>query len=507
MEEAAPVVIPNRWGNTVTPSAVAWTPAGWLVGEDAVRAEMSQPEQTWWDIKRKVGTSWRAKCGSEELHAERLLVPLISQLREDAEAFLHAFISACVLAVPACFTLAQRAGVARAAKMAGLDQVRIINEPTAAALAFNPQEIGNHRFLVVDFGAGTVDISAVESDGSVWQVLDSIGASDVGGYDFDIFLTDWLIERLGREGFDHNSATWRTLRKEAENIKIALSSVHSYEWRPLPIEGKPFPPLLIQREDLDRLIRFPIRRVIHLVHSMWEKYVPEHLLLVGGSGRIPLLRNLLEQEVARPEQLSLCAEESIVIGAALHSTSREERLLIDVLSQDIGILEENIFIPVIKRGTPIPTQARTIISPKVPGTLRLPVFQGEMGHELKGTVITTLELSHVVPGEEIVFKCFLDSSGMLRLSLVRGNGALFTVPPLALSDEHRQDNPRMGLRELEIALARISPLLTDSQEDLIANMFTQVTALGKDNAEAVEILETMLKELESGLDKTQEKTD
>ncbi|MCL1941217.1 MAG: Hsp70 family protein, partial [Synergistaceae bacterium] len=155
------IIIPNRWGALSTPSVVAYAENTFLAGEDAVKVESKYPEQTWWDIKRKIGTPWRAsyvKNGKAvEAKAEALIVPLLKLLREDAEAYLSEFIYSCVVTVPACFNSFQRASVLDAAREAGFSGgVKILNEPTAAALSVGNKE---GRYLVLDFGAGTADIS------------------------------------------------------------------------------------------------------------------------------------------------------------------------------------------------------------------------------------------------------------------------------------------------------------------------------------------------------------
>jgi molecular chaperone DnaK (HSP70) len=335
MQEARPVMIPNRWGRASTPSVVGWN-GDWIVGEDAVRLSLRGFDSVWWDIKRKVGSDFRALCGGKAYTAQDILVPLLCVLREDAEVFLGQFVSSCVLAVPACFSLLQREAITQAANAAGLREVRVVDEPTAAALVFGREG----RFLILDFGAGTADVSVVESEGGAWHVLESVGSEKISGYDFDLALAECLRERLRFDSLSLEDPRWRTLLLEAETAKIALSSCEVYEWRPPVMEFSALQneTFRIEREDLERMIRFSIRRLVHIVSRLWERHEPERLLLVGGSSRIPLLREILEKEVAPPERLSLCAEESIAAGAALCTQMGKGRLLLDALSGDIGFL-------------------------------------------------------------------------------------------------------------------------------------------------------------------------
>ena len=209
----------------------------------------------------------------------------------------------------------------------------------------------------MDFGAGTVDLSVVESDEGVWQVLESVGSDGIGGYDFDLALADWLRERLLLAPLPSSDSRWRALVMEAERVKVALSECLALDWTPLPLGGRALLPLTVRREELERLMRFPIRRLVHIVRRLWERHGPDHLLLVGGSSRIPLLREVLEREVARPERLSLCAEDAVVRGAALYTRSGRERLLLDILSGELTALWEGTALRVLPENSILPVRS------------------------------------------------------------------------------------------------------------------------------------------------------
>ena len=317
----SPVVIPNRWGRTSTPSIVAWD-EDWLVGEDAVRLFLRGSGSVWWNVKREAESDFVTSCGNVRYKAQDVLTPLLRALREDADVYLGRFVSSCVLAVPECFSPLQREAMIQAAETAGITNVRVVSEPVAAAFAFGREG----RFLILDFGAGVADISVVESNGSAWQILESLDGAKIGGCDFDLALAEWLQERLRLDRMSEDDPRWRTLILEAEAIKIALSSCLAYDWKPPSLACREFPVLRIEREELERMTRFSLRRLLNLVRRLWDKHQPECLLLVGGSSRIPLLREILEQEIARPERLSLGAEESIAIGAALYAVAGGELL-------------------------------------------------------------------------------------------------------------------------------------------------------------------------------------
>ena len=494
--DGRPVLIPNRWGRTNTPSIVGRDDSGWLVGEDALRASLQGLQYVWWDLKRKVGTDFKAVCGKKRYSPQELIVPLIAALREDAEAFLENFVSSCVLAVPACFSVAQRKAMVQAGLDAGLQEVGIVNEPTAAALSFG--ETG--RFLILDFGAGTVDISVVESEQGMLHVLESLGSSGIGGHDFDQALAEYLRERLLLPPLSLEDPRWRMLLAEAENIKIALSSAVSHVWTP-PAFGTQdgSPPIVVEREELERVIRFPIRRLVHTVRRLWEKHEPDRLLLVGGSSRIPLLSGILEREVARPTSIHLCPYESVALGAALHTRAGEEHLLIDALSGDIGILEDDRPRKVIASGTPLPTRAETTLTALRPGILEIPVFQnvGDFGE--RQIILSVLKIE-ADKGEELSLTFRLDSSGHLEVEVLRAGGEKTTLSPL---DIHRNSfhEPReswLFAQKLDRLKLRLTPLevsMTPEQQENLHLLVGQIESLQGD-AQALNVLEGLVRELE-----------
>ena len=313
-----PVIIPNRWGEISTPSFTGWD-GDWVVGEDAVRLFLLGSNSVWESAKRKIETDFTAVCGGARLQAQNIITPLFNALREDAEAFLGRFVSSCVLAVPAYFSPTQRELLTAAAEAAGITSVRMISEPVAAALAFGR----DGRFLILDCGASQSSISVVESYDGICRLLETSESANIGG-DLDLAMAGWLGERLRLGHMPENDPRQRALLLEAEAIKIALSSCHTYDWKPPALSN--IPVLQVEREELERTVRFSIKRITNMAGRLWEKHRPEYLLLVGGACRIPLLRDLLEQEIA-PEFFNFCAEESIATGAALHAFAGQERHL------------------------------------------------------------------------------------------------------------------------------------------------------------------------------------
>jgi len=486
------VVIPSRWGGFRTPSVTSWSSSGWLAGEDAMRAEMKSPSTTWWDVKRKLGTQWKARGGRTFFRAEDVLAPLLNLLREDAEAHLGEFISSCVLTVPASFSFAERAAAGRVARCAGFSSVRIINEPTAAALAFGV----NGKFLILDYGAGTVDITVVESENGVWQVLESTGTPASGGRDFDFALAALLNERMSIPKLDEDSPLFRTLLAEAEELKLLLTTCASYEWIPPP--GVSSPPVRVTRKELEELISPFVEEVSTMVLRLWRRHRPEKLLLVGGGSRIPMLRRLLEERVARPEHLNLCPDETVVTGAALYGATKENgRLLLDVLSQDLGILSaDGAPVPLLEKGAYLPVHAEQRFLSVGDGAFTIDVFQGRG----KGRrIIASIKTQEAKKDEEIALSFSVDSDGLLKIDIIRSDGSMYSVAPLELGEEtHSCEESTGELKELERRLAHLSVSLSTVQQERGAAILRMAKTLGEGEyyLEAFESLEKMISEME-----------
>lgn len=490
-EGRGPQVVTNRWGKRSTPSVTAWTEKGWTAGETAASGEMKYPSSTWWDLKRKVSTPWKGRCGRLAVSAEEALVPLLTLLREDGEAYLGVFVEDCVLTVPASCSFAGRSAMARAARAAGFARTRIVNEPTAAALAFG--ESG--RFLVLDYGAGTVDMSVVESGGGVWQVLESRGFPSCGGRDFDAALALPMAERAGLNPGDFNSPSYRLLLAEAEEVKKVLSICGACEWT--PPAGLGTTSVKITRAEFEGIIRPSLIKVAAMARDLWREYKPKGLLLVGGGSRIPLLRALLEKEVAKAERLSLCPDEAVVTGAALYgNAARGERLLLDVLSDSLGILAaDGAPVAVLEKGLALPATAERAFTSVGSGPFSLKIFQGE-GER----VISTVMVGDAKRGETISLIFSVDGGGLLQIELQREDGrrAVISSLEIGVSADCSFTGEAEEVFPLEKRFAAISPLLTAGQQARGAAVFRTVRGLRDTEVylEGMESLELMVSEME-----------
>ncbi len=490
-------VLPSRWGMKRTPSVVSWSPSGWVAGEEAARREIAHPEVTFWDMKRQISRQGKIRCGWRCFAPEEVLVPLLVLLREDAEAVLNHFVTACVLTVPSAFSFAERQAIARAAYSAGFESLRIINEPTAAAFAYGKEGVS----LVVDFGAGTVDVSVVEMEKGVWQVLESVGDSTIGGREIDFLMARLLEKRLhlSTEALPADDSMWRYLLGEAENIKIALSSCSNYTWQPTQALSRSSHSINISRHEFEELIRPMVLQVATIVFQLWEKYTPSHLLLVGGSSRIPFFRSVLESKVAHPEYVSQCPDEAIAMGAALFGSATEGRFLIDVLSQSLGIVSaEGNFVPVLEKGLPLPCRATRHFVSVGNGRIDLEIVQGEA--ESPGwMVLNRVFVDSLKKGEEVDLYFSVDSGGLLSIQLRRESGELFDIPPFSVDEclAHSEENPP-ELKEIEKRLARLALPLSASQQSRLMALVGSAGALVEQSCygEAVELLSHLADNME-----------
>jgi hypothetical protein len=259
-------------------------------------------------------------------------------------------------------------------------------------------------------------------------------------------------------------------------------------------------PLRVERAALERMVRFSIRRVIHVVRKLWNRHEPEHLLLVGGSSRIPLLREILEKEVARPERLSLCAEESIVAGAALYSQIGHGRLLLDILSGDVGFLRDGRPEVLIPGGTPVPFAARNTFVPDRSGKMELPIFQNVADMRETPAVLSLLTLD-VQAGEEVEIRCTLSASGLMHFVAQQGDTRaempFFSLKRNAPLETSAAPAARQRIRDLKLRLTPLEILCSPDQVERLQGLVRQVESL-EDDASA-EILEGIVKDLELAL--------
>ncbi len=492
-------IIPSRWGGMRSPSFVAFAPEGLVAGEEAVQVSFVDPSSVWWDMKRHLGTDWVARRGGRTYTPEELLLPLLSLLREDAEVFLRTFVHSCVLAVPAHFSFSERGALARAARQVGFERVRIVNEPTAAALSIGTQG----RFLIIDFGGGTLDLSVVEGDGGVFQVLDSSGRKDIGGLDLDKILAEWMCQRTGipltRPG-DPRSAV---IMREAEGVKISLSTAHTVTWRPPAGLAEGARAVDVSRQEFERLIGPTIEEIAQMVERMWSRYRPDRLILVGGSGRIPLLRRVLAERVREPERLRSTPEDAVVTGCALYANQGKERLLIDVLSRTLGVQGgDGGVVPILYQGTPLPAEATRRFTACGNGNIHITIVQGEGPVRSLARVLQTVDVDSVRNGEAVDIHFRVDGGGLLQVEVKRAkntNRQTISLECDGVADEASCNLPaELLLREQRIA--RLAMGFPDNFQQRLRLLMGEVRTLRNEEPSlqwrALETIDRMIAEMD-----------
>ena len=373
-----PTIIPSAEGATVAgkmfPSVVAFTKNGsLLIGESAKRQAVVNPEGTVMKAKRKIGTDFKYSIYGKEYTPQQISSYILQKIKRDAESFLGEEVKKVVITVPAYFNDNQRTATKDAGTIAGLEVVRLVNEPTAASMAYGLDKEGEHKILVFDLGGGTLDVTIMEFGDGTFNVLSTSGDTQLGGTDMDEFIVKWIIEEFKKqEGFDLNddATAMQRIRESAEKAKIELSGVMETEIN-IPYitatnKGPKHLLLKITRAKLEQLIDPLIKRCIHPVlqalnDAKLKKEDIHKIILVGGPTRMPIIQKFIEENVGKKVERLVDPMECVAMGAAIQgailSGDIKDIVLLDVTPLTLGIetLGE-VMTPLIERNTTIPTK-------------------------------------------------------------------------------------------------------------------------------------------------------
>ena len=442
MEGGKPVVIANSEGSRTTPSVIAFSKNGdRLIGEAAKRQAVTNPERTIASIKREMGTDYRISIDKKKYSPQELSAMILQKLKKDAEEYLGDTVTEAVITVPAYFNDTQRQATKDAGRIAGLEVKRIINEPTAAALAYGLDNEEPRNILVYDLGGGTFDVSIIEIGGGVIAVLATAGNNHLGGDDFDERVTQYLLQEFKRtEHIDlsKNKMAMQRLREEAEKAKKELSSVTSVNinipFITMEKDGPKHLDVTLTRAKFEELIYDLVEQTALPVQNTLRDagLTPDQLdkvLLVGGSTRVPAVQEKVRKLIGIEASHNLNPDECVALGAAIQGgklageSGLNEVLLMDVTPLSLSIeTYGGVATRLIERNSTIPTRYSQIFTTAAnfQTSVDIKVLQGERRFARDNKLIGNFRLSGIkramrgVPQIEVTFD--IDANGILNVS-------------------------------------------------------------------------------------------
>ncbi|HEY4606704.1 MAG TPA: molecular chaperone DnaK [Acidimicrobiia bacterium] len=438
LEGGDPTIVPNAEGGRTTPSVVSFKDGEVLVGEVAKRQAITNPDQTVRSVKRHMGTDWGIEVDGKKLTAQEISARILMKLKRDAESFLGDKVIDAVITVPAYFNDAQRTATRDAGRIAGLDVLRIINEPTAASLAYGLDKDTDHTILVFDLGGGTFDVSVLEIGDGVFEVKATSGDTNLGGDDWDQKVIDWLVEGVKNDhGVDlaKDRMALQRLKEAAEKAKIELSTVSETEVNLPFITATSEGPLHLQRKltrsEFQKLSEELLERTKRpFEQAIKDSGIPvgdiDHIVLVGGSTRMPAVQELVKSLTGKDPHRGVNPDEVVAAGAAIQAGvlkgDVKDILLLDVTPLTLGIeTKGGVMTRMIERNTTIPTKRSEIFTtaennqPEV----EINVLQGERAMVADNKSLGKFRLTGIppapmgVPQIEVTFD--IDANGIVNV--------------------------------------------------------------------------------------------
>ncbi|MDR3354425.1 MAG: molecular chaperone DnaK, partial [Synergistaceae bacterium] len=433
-------VIPNAEGNRTTPSVVAFTKENErLVGQLAKRQAIVNTDRTVISIKRKMGSDYKVRVDEKAYSPQEISAMILQKMKRDAEEYLGTSVSHAVITCPAYFTDAQRQATKDAGTIAGLEVLRVINEPTAACLAYGADKEGEHKILVFDLGGGTFDVSILDVGDGVFEVLATSGDNLLGGDDWDNRVVDWMADEFKRsDGVDlkKDRMAVQRLREAAEKAKVELSSMAettiSLPFITADQNGPKHLELTLTRAKFEDLTRDLLERVVKPTQSAMKdaNLKPseiDKILLVGGSTRMPMVQKKVKDLLGKDPTKGINPDECVAIGAAIQgavlSGEHKDIVLVDVTPLSLGLeTMGGVFTRIIDRNTAIPASRSQVFTTAADNQpqVEVHVLQGERAMAADNVTLGKFSLDGIppaprgIPQIEVTFD--IDANGIVNVT-------------------------------------------------------------------------------------------